>query len=323
MVFNNLFKTKSRIKTENQLNTEYEFTIEHDWKMQHDYSDPSKTNEEKIRLEKRRRHQIYMLLDYALAAVSSTDFFSSDTFRIARQAKTLAQCTKAKFLTSEFLLIPFFDSELELSSILKEENLDENEIGKMISSSNKLTPRSFKEKVLFFFTRPFKNRRTIEFFRKRFTNSNVKYSYGVNKLFDQTAENALSRFKTPVITPEILLITMMEAKNDNVGKIIKTFFKNDLDWHIFRYRLIKRIHAQETSIRSGVKKSKHLFAYLLKVNLTESEFNRLVELELVDFGASTFRNKVIRYMLSVDMFELLEYDTYQSIKATSTRKYSE
>jgi len=292
------------------------------YKKQYDYRDSTKTDEEKIHLEKRRRHQIYMLLDYTLSVVRYTDFFSNDTVKLVRQAKTLAQCTNAKLFTSEFLLLPFLDVEFDISKILKEE-LDAKRIGRMITKSNKLVRRPFTERMLYFFTRKFRNENNLSFFKNRFTNVNIKYSYDINKLFEQTAENALTRFKTPVITPEILFITMMEAKKKKVGKIIKKFLKNETDWYVLRYKLIKRIHYQEAAIRGNVKKNQHYFAYLLKLNLSEIEFNRLIERELIDLGVSTFRNRVVRQLLTLNLFDIVEKDIYKSIRMNSTRKYSE
>ena len=62
---------------------------------------------EKILIEKRKRHQTYLALDYFLSAVTYFDFFSLDTFNIVKNAKQLAQiCNKT--VTSEFLILPFF-----------------------------------------------------------------------------------------------------------------------------------------------------------------------------------------------------------------------
>ena len=44
------------------------------------------------------------------------------------------------------------------------------------------------------------------------------YSTQVNLLFEKAAENALLRFKTPVITSEILFLTLMESTNIKVSK---------------------------------------------------------------------------------------------------------
>ena len=141
-------------------------------------------------------------------------------------------------------------------------------------------------------------------------------------MFEKAAENALVRFKTPVITPEILFVTMMEQKNNKVGKIIKKFLKNDTNWYLLRYKLIKRLHYQETDIRTNVSKNNHYFVYLLKLNLSEYEFNRLIETESLNLGVSVFRNRLISQLLKVDIFNQLENEIHKSIKVSNKRNYS-
>lgn len=85
-------------------------------------------------------------------------------------------------------------------------------------------------------------------------NSLVISSYEVHFLLEKAGENALFRFKTPIITPEILFITLMEEKNTKVGKILNKILKNSLDWYLIRYKLIKRIHNQEMNIRGEIEK---------------------------------------------------------------------
>jgi hypothetical protein len=89
----------------------------------YDYTSLTETVEQQIDLEKRRRHQIYMLLDYTLSMLTYFDFFSHDTFTIIKRSKYLAQASKRNSVTSEFLLIPFLDSEFEFSMLLNEYNL--------------------------------------------------------------------------------------------------------------------------------------------------------------------------------------------------------
>jgi hypothetical protein len=49
----------------------------------------------------------------------------------------------------------------------------------------------------------------------------------MNQLFEKTIDNALNRFKTPVVTPEVLFITLMEERTSKAGKIIKKVLKTD------------------------------------------------------------------------------------------------
>lgn len=312
MVLTNFFPKKTKLSQSSMRSTVTSY----------DYTTLTKTVEQQIELEKRRRHQIYTLLDYTLSAITYFDFFSQDTFTIIKHSKYLAQASKRNYFTSEFLLIPFLDSKFELSTLLKEYDLNEIEIGKLITSLNNIPKRSFAEKRDYFFYQIFKKVGNFSFFDKSLITKKLKNSFDVSFLFEQAAENALIRFKTPVITPEILFITMMEEENTKVSKIIKKFFPEETNWYLLRYKLIKRIHFQEVNIRAEIPKSEQYFAYLLKINLSELEFNCLIETNLLHLAVSTFRNKLITKLLHVNLFDLLEKEIDQSIQVTNTRVYS-
>jgi hypothetical protein len=286
------------------------------------YADSTKTLPQKILLEKRRRHQIYTLLDYVLSVITYFDFFSKDTFKIVKYSKYLAQSVKIKNLTSDFLLLPFFDSTFELATVLKSYTINEKQIGEIITSIHQIKPRTLNETKDYLFYKIFNKLTDIPIEETSLITNEVKYSYDINVLFEKAAENALVRFKTPIITPEILFITMMEEKNNKVYKIIKQFLKDDTNWYLLRYQLIKRIHSQELKVKSEIPKSQQYFAYLLKLNLSEFEFNRLIERNLLNVGVSSFRSQLVTHMLNLNIFNLLEKDISNSIRINSIRKYS-
>lgn len=280
-----------------------------------------KTIAEKILLEKRRRHQTYMALDYFLSAVTYFDFFSSDAFKVVKNAKYLAQICNTN-VTSELLLLPFFSYPSEVSKILGDFNITERKIENIVASLQPKEKESFFTKNKKFFQQRFN--RVKGFFVKETLalNQKIKYSYEVNKIFEKAAENALMRFKTPVISPEILFITIIEEKNTKAAKIIRKFLKDDVEWYLLRYKLIKRIHHQESNIRSEVIKNQHYFAYLMKVQLTDFEFNKLIENEALAKGVSLFRNTLVSNILKIDIFEEISQEIRTSMKITNKRSYS-
>ena len=280
-----------------------------------------KTIAEKILIEKRRRHQAYMALDYFLSAVTYFDFFSSDAFKVVKNAKYLAQICE-KNVTSELLLLPFFSYPSHVSAILKDFDITEGMVETVVASVQKTKKQNFFQKQKNSIKQTLRN---IKGFFVRETlalNANVKYSHEVNKIFEKAAENALSRFKTPVISPEILFITMIEDKNSKASRIIKKFLKTDIEWYLLRYKLIKRIHNQESNIRSEVIKNQHYFAYLMKIQLTDFEFNKLIENEALAKGVSLFRNTLISKILKIDIYEEISEEIYTSMKITNKRSYS-
>lgn len=277
--------------------------------------------EEKIKKEKRKRTQAYAALNYLLSMVTYFDFFSADTFDIAVMSKKLSQIADRRTVSTEFLLLSFFYLEIEITSILEEFGITEQIVKEAMFP---IKDRK-KENLLF---KKFPKIKNLISNIKLYFNENKKkfkyklpYSYEVNVLFEKCAENALTRFKTPVITCEILLITLMEAKNTRAGKIFKKYLKDETNWYVFRYRLIKRIHAEESAIRENVIKNQHYFAYLLKTQLHDKEFKALMNTDL-QAGVSLFRNTLIVDILKVDLHKQMYIDICKSIKLNKKRKYS-
>lgn len=270
-------------------------------------------------LEKRKRSQAYLTLDYYLSLLTYFDFFSNDAFTIVFKAKSLAQSCKRKNITSDFLLYPFLDKNSEIFKILKSVNFKETLILEYFFPKKTNNIMSFFIKK----TKHFKMGFAYKFLNVVDKNSFLISSYEVQFILEKTAENALVRFKTPIITPEILFITLMEEKNTKVGKILNKSLNNPLDWYLIRYKLIKRIHNQEMNIRGEIEKSKQYFAYLLKGLLSEKEFNRLIEdPEILSLGIFYFRNQVISVALKQNVSQNLKHEIYESMKLTNKRKYS-
>lgn len=286
-----------------------------------DSLESQRTTSEKILIEKRRRNQAYMALDYLLSAITYFDFFSSDAFKIVKNAKYLAQICNTS-VTSELLLLPFFSYPSDVSRILKDFEITQELVETSVSSFQEKKKESFFEKRKNSVTLVLKDIKGFFVGETLSLNQSIKYSHEVNKIFEKAAENALLRFKTPVISPEILFITIIEEKNTKASKIIRRFLKSDIDWYILRYKLIKRIHNQESNIRSEVIKNQHYFAYLMKIQLTDFEFNKLIETETLAQGVSLFRNTLISKILQIDIFDEISNEIYTSMKITNKRSYS-
>ena len=284
-------------------------------------NEKAQTVSDKIINEKRRRHQTYMALDYFLSAITYFDFFSADAFKVVKNAKYLAQICN-KNVTSELLLLPFFSYPSDVSKILGDFGITEEDIENRVASLQTKKKENFIQKQKNNLNQTLKNVKGFFIKETLALNQKVKYSHEVNKIFEKAAENALVRFKTPVISPEILFITIIEEKNTKAAKIIKKFLKDDVEWYLLRYKLIKRIHNQESNIRSEVIKNQHYFAYLMKIQLTDFEFNKLIENEALAKGVSLFRNTLVSNILKLNIFEEISTEIYTSMKITNKRSYS-
>ena len=228
-----------------------------------DHIDSTKTVERKIELERRRRHQAYTALDYHLSLTTYFDFFSFDTFQIAKDAKYLTQIEKGKNVTSDILLLAFFSKHLKISEILNNFGLKKESIFEKVSSfSNK------EDTIIENLVKKFQISFPVSF-QSLVLNTKIEYSLEVNHIFEKAAENAFLRFKTPLIGTEILFLTLLEEEETLAGKILKEIFPTDFDWFSLRYELIKKIYNQEAMIRTEVGSSQEYFAYLLKTIFTK------------------------------------------------------
>lgn len=272
--------------------------------------------EKEIQIEKRKRHQAYLSLDYLISRITYFDFFSGDAFKIAKYSKYLTQYFNLSKVTPEILLLSCFYCNSSLSNFLKpyesQTNLEKNLLKLIIGSEQqgKISNKNISNFI------------TSLYSSTEIKNINIEYSRQVNQIFLKASELALERFKNPVITSEIIFLTLMEEKIYSPSKIIKKLIGSETDWYLLRYQLIKHLHSQESNIRSEVSKNQQYFAYLLKTQLGENEFDKLLESESLNEGVSIFRNILISESIKVDLFKILLNDIKKSIKITNTRKYS-
>jgi hypothetical protein len=271
--------------------------------------------------EKRKREQVYSTMDYVLSFISYFDFFSHDAFTVAGHSKLLAQSVNIKSVTSEFLVYPFLELKGEIKNILLESNLSRATVfhklpktGKMFEKQNPIKQFIYRVPMVPYIISLFQDPVEID--------NSIEFSHEVDILFEKAAQNAIERFKTPVINAEVLFITLMEERQTRAGKMIKSFIPDDTAWYLLRYRLLKRLHVHEVNIRTEVPKNQRYFAYLLKTQIPELHFDRLIELGVLDLGTLCFRNILIGKILKVDMYKWMEIEVNKSIKLTSTRKYS-
>ena len=72
----------------------------------------------------------------------------------------------------------------------------------------------------------------------------------------------------------------MEEKNSKIGKKIRKILYDETSWYLLRYKLLKRLYNQEVNVRSQVIKNQQFFAYLLKTQISESNFEKLIQEDL-------------------------------------------
>ena len=294
------------------------------------YADIEVSIEEKIILEKRRRNYLYKNLDYLLSTLTYFDFFSLDSFEILKTSREISSFYKIEKINLDVFFLSFFYSSFELSFLLEEAGLNKEGITEILEEnfkevdlSNPKLPSFFKNiKNIFGKPKKQKNQNQMKGLEKNKVISNLSLSSEVVLFLEKASENALNRFKTPVLTAEILFLTLLEEKNNFYSKIIQNIINDDLKWELLKYKIIKRIHREESALRDQVSKNQYYFAYLLKTQLTDNQFNQLINAEELEKGVELFRNTLMTQLLEIDLFKLVEIDVYKSMKITNTRKYS-
>ena len=282
---------------------------------------------EKIILEKRKRNQIYTTLNYLNPHKNKFDFFSSDALTILKLSKEITKKFNQEKLTTEILLLTFFNRDSELTDILHKYNISFQTIQKYIIYGYKLDNLYTREvskttpKVFLTISNLFKLVNS-SFQKKILISANVPYNYEVNLILDKAIANAY-RFKTPVITPEIIFLTLLEEQDTSAGQLLKLILGTDLNWNLLRYEILKKLHNQETQVQGKIFKNTRYYAYLLKIEMNDEQFEKLLDKK--DFAkiVSSYRDLVISKVLDSKVFETLEKEIKYSIKIhRKNRKYS-
>jgi hypothetical protein len=118
------------------------------------------------------------------------------------------------------------------------------------------------------------------------------------------------------------LLTLLEDNNLSSTAVLRNFLKSDLEWNLFRYEILKKLHNQETKIQGTLEKSLRYFAYLLKTELDDSQFEKLLEKENFKSIILNYRDLVVSKVLENDIFNDIENDIKLSIKINNERNYS-
>jgi len=263
---------------------------------------------EKIKREKRRRNQVYMALDYLNSRTNKFDFLSSSSISILKVSKNLTINFKKEKLSSDFILFSYFKNESEIIKLLEKFNITIENIEKYLTIGHELTKN--KNSGIF-----------SNFQEKNFSNNDIEYNFEVKILIEKAIENSY-RFKTPVITPEILLLTLLEEKTLSAGILIRKILKNDIQWNLLRYEILKKIHYQETKVQGNMYQKYRYFAYLIKNELEDTKFDKLLEKSELSFVIQSYRNLLVSKILQLNISDFIEHEIKVSMNSNNLRHYS-
>lgn len=268
--------------------------------------------------EKRKREQVYTYLDILLSNYTIFDFFSKDSFELLIISKKLAALYEHKYVTEDIFLLSFFYLDSPIKEELKISGMTYEKVLKKIQN---FKPSSMKRPIPEMYIEKF-FRKITKFFKKKVEiDSSFNYISSLCSIFNECMEKAIEVYKTPVITPEILFITLMDSDTWISFRILKEILPNESDWAILRYRLVKAIYKEESIIKNNLDQNQFYFAYLLKIYLAKTHFLNLADRELVTTGILYFRQILLLNLLCFDFYAYLEREVNLSIKLTSTRQY--
>lgn len=267
---------------------------------------------EKIKTEKRRRSQIYNILDYVVSPLSYYDFFTKDAFHVTSKTLIIATFFKKRIVTSELLLFAFFSQKNEITSLLKQYGIFPEPLYQIIKEVDRNYDRYSDMKERFYGV-------DMDKFDE---NSPKVFSREIDFIIAEAVKNARFRFKTPVISSEILFLTLMEDKRTRAHDLIKEMLKSTTNWYLLRYDLIKRIHDEESFLRSQIPINQQYFGYLFRLATKDLFFKRLMEYDLLKDAVFSFRNNFVSSLLTEDTWKSMRKEVRNTIKVTNFRRYS-
>jgi hypothetical protein len=241
---------------------------------------------------------------------------------MSTDAKYYAQVCKKKKVTSEFLFYAFFSLDSTFSELLEIYKVSKKKTGQIITASSQIRRPSFFQRQIYRVKAFIHDFRPSAFAEEFSFDSSITFSRQTQLLFEKAAENAMTRFKTPLVSSEILFITLMEEKGTRMGKLIRELMPDKENWYLLRYQLIKRLHRKETSIRNDVPKNQKFFGYLLHTQITDAQFTAFMDNETLASRVIIFRNKLIKEIVKQDYFDALDKEIHHSIKISKQRSYS-
>jgi len=262
--------------------------------------------------EIRRRLHFYTNLELLASRITIFDVMNKETFSILLHAKRIAKRYNFEEVNEEILLLAFLSGKKEINKLFKKSELNKNAIYQEFLTTYKLPTRNIFQKIGNFILEK------IFLEKQPLLDKKFNFSTGCLDLFFKAAENTLERFKTFVITPEILFITLMEKK---IPLLLKGL-DNKKKWYILRYILLRRINTEEILVQSKVKSNQFLYIYLLKSKLRQRTYNLYIGGKRRRVLYLPFRALLSPTVLKWDRLKFLEAQTRRSIRINSILRYS-
>lgn len=260
-----------------------------------------------INHEKRKRNQAYVALDYFLSLSTISNYFSEELINLILETEAIAKIGNQEIITSDCFLISLLTKNQVFRILFQQCGIDLKNFIFLENISDKQS-RSLK-----IFQDSFKNDKKNSLFKN--------YSYEFLTLIEQASKNALIKYKSPVLTPEILLITCLEEKKSKIRSHLEKAIQTELQLSLLKFKLLKKLYLQENAIKHHIPLNYLSFAYLLKSHISYEEFEHLRGSQVQASATLFFRNNIIAQILKFNIFKYLKKDIYMS-RISSRRFYN-
>ncbi len=254
----------------------------------------SKKNKNEKLLEQCRKEFVGSQLNSLFRLISTFDFFSQDAFALMVKAKLCAHQYKAKHVNSKMLMLAVTRSRLRMMQFyhVKIQHQLEDLVGAELKfdclklAAKRLLARAFLHTV--------KEQEVL-----------LPLSNTCLFLLEKSSKNARNRFYTPLISLNILILTMMEENQLNTGKLFKSALGSQLKWLVFHYKLIRLVYEQEATIRKELKPKHFHYFYLLISLIPESKYNFELKKKRLQKKTLRLRLFIIKQALRVNKLKFI------------------
>lgn len=294
--------------------------------------------------EKQRRNQIHTTMDYNFFATTVGQFLSKDALKIIYSGKLIAYLLGEKVVTTDMLLYGFFDNKNTYFSAFKIGRITKEKItrklhkkwSKPLSLSSKI-----KNKILYPFQFFYYGIDSL-IFKDTITNFLVKneiisasfsegeeiisseqiiFGSGIYDILEYAAKIAKERFKTPIISSEILFIALLESSDSNAGKFLLEIIQTKESWLLLRYKFIRIIKKIEKILDMFIPSGLLYYDFLLRLYMSHRDFHKLLMNPIFHiFFVLKYRKQLLNKFLEINFLEKMKKQIYFNLFADLQEK---
>lgn len=145
----------------------------------------------------------------------------------------------------------------------------------------------------------------------------ITFSFNSFSFFEQAMKLASEKYKTPIITTDILTLSLLDSSK--VQSINKRIANMPSALEEVKYTLIRSLYDNELAIKEENAKNLHYFCYLLKVVSSEQLFHKVARKEdllltgNLSLKALSIRDFLVKKMVRAKFLKLIENEVIKTV----------